>query len=329
MAECTCADPTMVAKAITEGDKAIEGRIGNHVEKTDEFHRSFYGEDMGNESKSSGGGGGSGGSSGGGCSSSGKPGAPAPVRFCHWQAPEYGNQGENWWTMLFQAAAIAIAIANGLAQQEIADKQQDLADSWYQQAKYKWDRYKGTYIPLERKLLNEVSGTPVPQLDCNGAESRAQQAVDSAYDAASDYMTRQARAMRLCVDSALLDYMSLKQNVSLVDSRNYNYVDDRWYRDYKDDQRWNRRSNVLNLGRNLDSQALSYGQVANALYGQVGQQIDRAANGLITALGYYGARNDTYYPTTYLNSGGSPAGQLVGINTPASINPTGLSPSGG
>lgn len=307
MAECTCADPMMVAKAINDADTNNIQSRANTISSEGPLDETLYGK---------------------GLTDSGTHGAPAPVRFCHWQAPEYGNKGENWWTMLFQAAAVAIAVANGIAQQEIADKQQDLADSWYQQAKYKWDRYAGTYIPLEKKLLNEVSSTPVPSLDCAGAESRAQQSVDSAYGEASDYMARQAKALRLCMDSSLLGYVNLKQNVALVDSRNYNYVDDRWFRDYKDDQRWNRRSNVLSLGRNLDSQALSYGQVANALYGQVGQQIDRAASGLVTALGYFGARNDTYYPTTYLGSGGSPSGQLVGINMPASINPTGISPSG-
>lgn len=260
----------------------------------------------------------------------GTPGAPAPMRFCHWQSPEYGNKGEEWWTLLFQGAALAIAIANGLAQQEIADKQQDLADGWYQQAKYKWNRYASTYIPLELKLLNEVSTTPVPSLDCRGAETRARQAVDTAYDSIGDYLAQQAKSLRLCIDGSLLKSMGNRQNLALVDSRNYNYVDDRWFRDYKDDQRWNRRSNVLNLGRNLDSEALSYGQVANALYGQVGQQIDRAASGLVTALGYFGARNDTYYPTTYLGTGGNGAGgSIISIGTPGSVNPVGLNPTGG
>ena len=321
MSDCTCADPTAVVQAINQHEQ--------NLIKSDEkllsddgttFHQSFFGKGMGNESGESGG--------GGGCGKSGEPGAPAPIRFCHWQAPEYGNQGESAWTTLFRAAALAIAIANGLAQQEIADKQQDLADSWYQQAKYKWNRYKDTYIPLEKQLLNEVSTAPVPELDCDGAETRARTAVNTAYDSVNAHLTRYAKSMRLCIDSSLLGYPSNRRYVALADSINYNYVDDRWYRDYKDDQRWNRRSNVLNLGRNLDSQSLAYGQVANALYGQVGQQIDRAANMAITALGYFGARNDTYYPTTYLGSGGGVNSQLVGINTPSSINPTGISSAG-
>lgn len=305
MSQCTCADPQAVVRALTEGDGSVAGVNKKGLQNVNE---TLYGKNQEGDD-----------------GSKGEPGVPAKVDFCRWQAPEYGNKGEEWYTMAFRLAAIGIAIANGLAQQEIADKQQDLADSWYQQAKYKWKRYEATYLPLEVQLLNEVSTTPVPQLNCNDADARAQASVDGAYNSISGFISRQAKAHRLCIDSALVRANNHRQNTLLVDSRNYNYVDDRWYRDFKDDQRWNRRSAVLNLGRNLSSQALSYGQVANALYGQVGQQIERAAGGVMTALGYYGARNDTYYPTTYLGSGG---GNIVNIGTPGNINPTGVSPGG-
>jgi len=44
----------------------------------------------------------------------------------------------------------------------------------------------------------------------------------------------------------------------------------------------------------------------------VGAQIERAAGGVMQALGYYGARRDTYYPTAYL---GSDSGQLATIGS--------------
>lgn len=259
----------------------------------------------------------------------GKPGAPAPVRFCSWQAPEYGNKGENWWTLAFQAAALAIAIANGIAQQEIADMQMDLADSWYSHAKYKWERFRDNYMPLEKKLLNEVSTVPIPALDCDGAESRAKDAVDLAFIQGMDYFTKYTKQLQLCVDPSLVQYIDRMQTKAHVDSRNYNYVDDRWYKDYKDDQRWNRRSNVLNLGRNMDAAALTYGNVANSLYDKISSQLDRAASGIISAIGYFGARNDTFTPMTYLSTGGAGGGNsLVSISLPSSINPTGMSSAG-
>lgn len=57
-----------------------------------------------------------------------KHGALGSLRFCNWAAPEYGPVGEGFWNNAFRAAALAIAIANGVAQSQIADMQQDLAD---------------------------------------------------------------------------------------------------------------------------------------------------------------------------------------------------------
>lgn len=294
MAECTCADPSAVANAIGQQSSKISDSIGEASTKIDE---TLYGKAL---------------------SPGGQHGAPAPVRFCHWAAPEVSDVGENAWASAFRAASVAIAIANGLAQAEIADKQQDLAESWYSQAKYKWDRFAGKYMQLEKKLLNEVSSVPIRKMDCADADMRASSAVNTAYDSIGDFISRRAKAMRMCIDPSLLSVVDSKRALMLVDAENYNLVDELWYTDYKNDQRWNRRSNVLNLGRNLSSEAMKYGDVARQLYGQVGQQIDRAAQGVMQALGYYGARNDTYYPTTFL-SGGS--GQLVSIGQPTGVNP--------
>lgn len=58
----------------------------------------------------------------------------------------------------------------------------------------------------------------------------------------------------------------------------------------------------------------------------MGVQLDRAASAAMTAMGYYGARNDTFYPTTYLGSNGG-AGNSMLVNTAVpggSINPEGM-----
>lgn len=300
MAECTCANPQAVANAINQQAGKISGSVDKGAQKLDE---TLYGQSM-----------------------RGQHGAPAPVRFCNWAAPEYGRIGETAWTNLFQAAQLAIAIANGVAQAEIAAKQQDLADGYYQMAKYKWDRFASKYIPLEKKLLNEVSTAPIWDMDCDADRERAENAVDSAFSGISDFIKGRAKRYKLCIDASQSASMDFKQAVALVDTTNYNLRDDQWFCDFKNDQRWNRRGNVLNLGRNLGSQALQYGDVARALYKQVGAQLDRAASAAMTAMGYYGARNDTFYSTTYLGSNGG-AGNSMLVNTAVpggSINPEGM-----
>ena len=220
-------------------------------------------------------------------------------------------------------AQLAVAVANALAQQEIADKKQDLAESYYQMAEDKWNRFKNKYMPLEKKLLNEVSTEPVKTLDCADDRRRAEASVNPAYTQMQNYLRQLRQKLQLCPDDTLVPYLETKQAVSLVDTVNYNMQDDQWFVDYSNDKRWNRRSNILNLGRNLTSEALKYGDVTRNLYNQVGQQIDQAANSLMSTLGYYGARNDTFYPTTFLGSSGRNDGGFIVSASPGFSGATG------
>ena len=293
MAECTCANPRAVAEAINNSASTISGKIESAGQLIDE---TMYGKSM----------------------QGGAHGAPAPVRFCHWAAPEYGGVGESAWTNFFRAAQLAIALLNATIQGQIADKQQDLANGYYQQAKYKWDRFDKRYRPLEESILDETSSVPIREMDCDDDRDRASLAVGSAYDTIGAYMTRKARALRLCLDPTSVDQLEFGRNLLLVDTENYNLRDDTWFTDFKNDQRWNRRSNILNLGRNLGSMALKYGDVSRALMSDVGGIANKAAGSLSMALGYYGARLDTVYPTGYLGTGGQGGNiGLVGTNNTA------------
>ena len=240
----------------------------------------------------------------------GKHGAIGSLRFCNWAAPEYGPVGEGFWTNAFRAAALAIAIANGVAQSTIADMQQDLADSYYDMAKSKWDRFYKKFVPLEKKLLNEVLNEPLKDMDCDDDMQRAEDWVNRAYGAMTRWARGKVRQMRVCLNSSDMERPRLARTLAAADTANYNYVDDRWFCDYSNDKRWNRRSSVLNLGRNLGSEALKYGDVSRSLLNAVSGQIEQAAQGLVSAMGYYGARLDTYYPSSYL---GQSQGNLANI----------------
>lgn len=279
MPACTCANPTAVANAV----KSVASSVDNHARKEQDVitqvHRTLYGEAMG-----------------------GRPGAPAPVRFCHWVTDQVGAAGKNAWVVAFQGAAIAIALANSLAQEQINAKKQDLAEGYYDQAKYRWDRFKDKYIPLEKKLLREVSTEPIRRLNCADDQQRAQNSVALSYGQVREYLKNVASGYRMCIDESLLDNISIKQGMTFVDTTNYNMQDDQFYTNYKNDQRWNRRSNVLNLGRNLSSETLRYGDVARTLLDSVGGKVQNAANGVMQALGYFNNRIDTTYPTTTMAS---------------------------
>ena len=254
-------------------------------------------------------------------SAPGRHGAIGSLRFCNWAAPEWGPVGENAWDEAFKAAALAISIANGIAQSKIADRQQDLADRYYRMAEYKWNRFFKKYVPLEKKLLKEVLNEPLREMDCGDDRSRASSWVSRAYGAMEKWTASKAKSMRMCLSAADLLRPDLRKARAFADVTNYNYADDQWYADYRNDKRWNRRSSVLNLGRNLGSEALKYGDVARSLLNSVSGKIEQAASGLVSALGYYGARLDTYYPSSYLGqSQGNLAniGQTIGYGAQAS-----------
>lgn len=274
MAECTCANPQAVADAIGKNADTISGatkETGRYLNET------LYGK-----------------------AHDGKRGVLDSLRFCHWAAPEYGPKGEFSWVNAFRVAQLGVALLNASIQGQIADKQEDLAEGYYRQAKYKWDRFAGKYRPLEESILWEASSEPVKKLDCDADRMRAEQAVGTSFDYIDRYMANQAKAYRLCLDATVVNQLSFSRNLLLADTENYNLRDDQWFVDFKNDQRWNRRSNILNLGRNLGAQAMQYGDVARKLLGDVSGIADKAAGSLSQALGYYGARFDTVYPTTYL-----------------------------
>ena len=284
----------------------VQGQIEFSVAKDGSIDETLYGKELkGSEVSEAANGDVSGAGDG-----PGKHGALGSLRFCNWAAPEYGPVGEGFWDNAFKAAALAIAIANGVAQSQIADMQQDLADSYYDMAKYKWDRFYEKFVPLEKKLLKEVLNEPLKEMDCADDRARAESWTGRAYGAMQDWMSRKARQMRVCVNALDMRRPRNAQTLAFADTANYNYVDDRWFCDYSNDKRWNRRSSVLNLGRNLGSEALKYGDVARGLLNTLSGQIEQAASGLINAMGYYGARLDTYYPSSYL---GQSQGNLANI----------------
>lgn len=309
MPDCTCADPNQLANTIKEQAKTTRGANENNIRFLDQ---TLYGRRLtadvsaGDVSAASVG------------SSKPEHGAFSNLRFCHWTPPEYGSTGESLWTNLWQAAQLAISIALATIQGQISDKNQDLAEGYYQMAKNKWDRFRNKYMPLEKDLLYEVSSVPEPQMDCDDDRERAENAVNLSYDLMDKYLAQRARLYRICLDNTSTRQMNLGRSLTLVDTENYNLQDDRWFTDYKSDQRWSRRSDVLNLGRNMGSIAQEYGKVARALGQDVGAITDKVAGSLSMAIGYYGSRFDTAYPTTYLSTGGMANGIFASTNGRAS-----------
>lgn len=302
MSMCTCAEPTQLAATVNGGQDlspqaSLAGRIAEPGQPLDE---TIFGKALG-----------------------GEHGSIQPLRFCHWNAPTYGKQGATWLATVMALLQAGVTAAYIVAQDTIQSKKEDLAERYYDMANYKWNRFAANYLPLELKLLDEVSSVPERQMDCGDDRSRAQGAVTTAFGVVDNYVAHAAGKYRMCLDPAQTAQMQHKKSLALVDLENYNLADDNWFVDLKNDQRWNRRSNVLNLGRNLSSESLKYGDIARSMLDQLGGQVDKAAGALMQAFGYYGTRNDTMYPTTYLSGQTTliQTGNSAASNPIAPVNP--------
>lgn len=327
MAMCTCANPDAIVNQLKEQNKILQ-----------DFHETFYGKNMEHDT-------GEGSLHGKSMSvpsspgftipttavidkalqdmqtqadAGGRPGlGAAPTRFATWAAPEISNDGEYSWSWIWRAAGLALAIYNAKIQGDIYGKQEKLSNDYYNMAKDKLSRFMNNYKPLELALLEEVKTEKESKMDCKDDRKRAKSSVNGAFSTLSAYLDNQAKKLHVCVDDSKSYRMDYRKAMMLVDMENYNLIDDQLYTDYKNDRRWNRRSNVLNLGRNMSGEALSFGDVARTFYGQLGPQLDKVVGCLMGAIGYYGGRNDTYYPNMFLGSYGGLGNSLISTSTTA------------
>ena len=222
---------------------------------------------------------------------------PISAKLCAWAAPEYSGDGaftDRWYWILAQIALMAAYITLNTF---VQNKQYDIAKSFASLAQSRWERFKNKYAALEKKMLNEASSTKEPTTDYSGAKSRAVAAVNAAFSAADKMFTLLAKRYALCVDPSI--NLNRAKALSLDDTVNFNYRDAENYRDYLSDKRWNRRSDILNLGRNNIPTSFSYAQYANNAFSGVASALQQAGNGLSGLFGYLNNRNNTIYPMQF------------------------------
>lgn len=204
-----------------------------------------------------------------------------------------GVEGNAQWSSL---AATAVATLNTVAAIRIADKQYDIARAYYALARRKWDRFRDKYMPCERAEMSEACNTPeyVPQYGPSSTTWMAE--VDRCFGQARTRVDQLNALYCICPDLSLAQDMSLQASIAAGDTGNFAYRYEEHRKDAKDDVRWTRRQQALNRGRDLQSTAARYAEAAANAYGDAGNNIGRAAEGAISAIGYFSNRNNTTYP---------------------------------
>lgn len=220
-------------------------------------------------------------------------------KMCEWAAPQYGDAGESWEKTLWKAALIAIATINTLAQISIMEKRYQIAKDYANLASDRWNRFKDAYAPFERAMLSEAGNAPEYKLDYVSARERAREYTSEAFRSADEQMADLAKKYSLCVDDTLLNDMDYAEAVSRDDGTNYNYRDEEFWAIYMSDKRWNRRSQMLNLGRGIQQMSASYADAANNALAQLGGLLDKGAQGAAKLLGYISTARESQYPANF------------------------------
>lgn len=225
---------------------------------------------------------------------------PMAEKMCAWAAPTYNGSSSTIDRQLWIAAQVVLTTALIGLNTHIQNKQYEIAKEYQNLSIQKWERFRDKYSVLEKKMLNEASSMEDPDPDYADASARANTAADVAFGIMARDLKRYAKMYALCVDDSL--NTDRYKTLSRDDTTNFNYRDAENWAMYKSDQRWNRRSDILNLGRDNSATGFSYASSANTAFSGYAAALNQAGNGLSGLIGYLSNRNETSIPNQFAMS---------------------------
>lgn len=237
---------------------------------------------------------------------------PISEKMCEWAAPQYNEIGEGWDRTAKLAAEVAIYSSVIALNTYVQNQNYKIARAYTDISLDQWNRFKNAYAVLEKKMLNEATNTPEPIVPYADANTRAVNASSFAFSSAKSSMTSYAKRYALCMDDSL--DLSRAQALMRDDTINFNYRDAENFTEYKSDKRWNRRSAILNLGRNNYEVSFNYAKHASAAFGDLSNAVAGIGNGLSGLLGYMFNRNQTVYPAQFSQASLFGNGALIGTS---------------
>ena len=217
--------------------------------------------------------------------------------FCHFAAPEWGDTGQSVLHGVLSAISFAVAIWSAYEQIKIAHERYKIAKAHADIAWDRWWRFESAYAPLEAAMVQELLDSAELQPDYAQARSDYTQFAEAGFGAELRW-----RQYSLCPDLT-----PLRTARALASDDGVNYAYRRAERRAIDlaDRRWNRRSVLLNLGRNLSSQSAQYASLADSGLKAAGERAGEAFAGAVGWLGYAPNRLETHYPAypqNFINS---------------------------
>lgn len=206
------------------------------------------------------------------------------------------DSGINWAANIARLAAVAVATTNTAAAIQMASLQEEIASGYLSISKEQNDLYFNLYAPCELTEITEACNaeTCTPEFDLHIGRMLASVRLQGADRPQKDMQC----VSRYCTgkQAAIIKDALVAQAGALAAVANMGHRYALEYCDAQDDLRWARRTQALNRGRDMVSQAVSFSGFALGLFGRLGAQAARGAAGAIGYLAYSGARNPTVYP---------------------------------
>lgn len=204
---------------------------------------------------------------------------------------------------IFSVASIRTAIATGTSALNLANSakmaalQEDIAEGYAKLAEDARNYYKEEYKPLELENIKEVSEIPLYSRDKESlyrgqmilsARDKIAGKLETALSCTGRYCTGQRSTI---LNDALIEQGAMEASLAAFAHR---YVDDEEI--VRNALRWERRRGVLDLGRDIPTSSVAYAELAAGIFGSLGAQSGKAAEGIVSSLGFNRNRNATQYP---------------------------------
>lgn len=180
---------------------------------------------------------------------------------------------------------------------KIAEMQHELAKDYASLAENYRNHYFDNYHPIEKELIDEAMTEPEYVRDKEEmwkgqmlitAKLPFVGKLEKAISCTGRYCTgqRQALATDILIEQAMVE--------SMVCGLAHRHTDNEEL--IQNTRRWERRSNVIKLGSNIPTEAVSYASLATGIFGSIGEQASKGAMGAMWYIGQ-SARRETQYPT--------------------------------
>jgi len=197
---------------------------------------------------------------------------------------------------VWDVAAAAFAAYNSYVAIQMAKKQDAIARRYLNIAQAHRDWYNTGFKPLEDQELAEAWALPETTPNWDTAIGRAKATGKFLFRNRLELRMRGTRPCDTGLRVGVLKDEINIQSAAVAVMAGLGLRNERARVDAMNDRRWKRREQVLNRGRDMMADNVVYGTLAAGIYGDMGRQAGKGAEGALYFLGYSSERRQTQYP---------------------------------